>query len=86
MAERGVKIFKIISAGKRNNPVSIRILKKNLHVDHKLLLTNTQINRLNKATSDVDITLGCKATSHFYKLFQNIQNEHSAKTGGFYCY
>ena len=47
----------ILTAGKKGTAGTIRILKKNLHGDHKLLLTRTQINKLNKSDSGIDLTL-----------------------------
>ena len=46
----------ILTAGKQDKFVTIRILKKNLHGDHKLFLTKI-INKLNKFTSGGDLTL-----------------------------
>src|SRR5882757_4184271 len=74
---------KILTAEKNKSSVTIRILKKNLHGDHKLLLTQTQINRLNKATSGVDLTLSIAQVKPIYKLFHDIQKENDGKTGGF---
>jgi len=73
---------KILKAGKNKSSVTIRILKKNLHGDHKLLLTQTQINRLNKATSGVDLTLSIAQVKPIYKLFTDYK-ENDGKTGGF---
>ena len=48
---------KILTAGKRDRSVTIRILKKNLRGDHKLWLTKTQIIKLSKATSDLVLSV-----------------------------
>ena len=58
---------KIPTAGKRDGLVTIRIAKKNLRGDHKLLLTKTKINKLRKATSGLDLNL---SRSQVNKIFQ----------------
>ena len=58
---------KILTAGKRDKSVTVKILKKNLHGDHKLLLAKTQINKLGKATSGFDLTL---SRPQIKKIFQ----------------
>ena len=73
---------KILTAGKRDRSVTIRILEKNLHGDHKLLLTKTQIIKLSRATSSLDLTLSRPRTKNIYRMFVKLQNEHEIKTGG----
>ena len=43
------QLEKIVAASKKGHEVKIRIPKNNLHGDHKLPLTQTQINRIKKA-------------------------------------
>lgn len=74
---------KILLAGKNKESVKIRILHKNKNGDHMLLLTETQIKRINKSVKGVDLTLSYAQLKHIYKRFVDIKNESKEKTGGF---
>ena len=58
---------KIILASKKNQSVKIRLSKNNLHGDHKLPLTKTQINRINKTKTGIDLELSVSALKHLQK-------------------
>ena len=77
------QLKKILTAGEKKTTVTIRILKKNLHGDHKLLLTKTQIKRINKATSGLDLKLSITQVKKIHKRFVYLQDENKIKTGGF---
>ena len=57
---------KIILASKKNQSTTIRLSKNNLHGDHKLPLTQTQINRINKGNGLV-LELSVSALKHLEK-------------------
>ena len=65
------QLEKIVAASKKGHEVTIRITKNNLHGDHKLPLTQRQINRIKKAKTGIDLTLSVS------------QLQHLEKTGGF---
>jgi hypothetical protein len=77
------QLKKILTAGEKKTTVTIRILKKNLHGDHKLLLTKTQINKINKSTSGLDLKLSITQVKKIHKKFIELQNNNEIKTGGF---
>ena len=62
---------KIINASKKQAGVRIRLSKNNLVGSHKLPLTKTQINRLTKSKTGVDLNLSAA------------QLKYCEKTGGF---
>src|SRR6266581_4040016 len=62
---------KIINASKKHAGVRIRLSKNNLVGNHKLPLTKTQINRLTKSKTGVDLSLSAA------------QLKYCEKTGGF---
>ncbi len=62
---------KIINASKKHAGVRIRLSKNNLVGNHKLPLTKTQINRLTKSKTGVDLNLSAA------------QLKYCEKTGGF---
>ena len=64
------QLEKIVAASKKGHEVTIRISENNLHGDHKLPLTQRQINRIKKAKG-LDLTLSVS------------QLQHLEKTGGF---
>jgi hypothetical protein len=49
----------IVHAAKNRASVTIRLTKDNLRDDHKLPLTRTQINRISKSKTGLDLTLSC---------------------------
>src|SRR5882757_3093128 len=75
-------IKKILTAGKQGKSLTIRISKKNLHGDNMLLLTKTQINKIMKSTSGLDLTLSPPQVKKIYKKYVELQNDHNEKTGG----
>jgi hypothetical protein len=72
------QIKKIINAATRQTSVTIRLTKDSLHGSHKLPLTQTQINRINKATHGLNLTLSYVQIKHIKKMISQLQ-----KTGGF---
>src|SRR5881628_1425728 len=62
---------KIINASKKHAGVIIRLSKNNLVGSHKLPLTKTQINRLTKSNTGLDLNLSAA------------QLKYCEKTGGF---
>ena len=65
------QIQKIATAAKKQHEVKIRLSKNNLNGDHKLPLTQRQINRIKKAKTGIDLLLSVS------------QLQHLEKTGGF---
>ena len=65
------QVKKLSSAHNKSIAVTIRLTKNKLHGDHKLPLTNTQISRLNKSKTGLDLNLSVA------------QLKHLEKTGGF---
>ena len=65
------QIQKIYAASKKPIEVKIRLSKNNLQGDHKLPLTQRQINRIKKAKTGIDLLLSVS------------QLQHLEKTGGF---
>ena len=66
---------KICNAHKKGTGVIIRLAKLNLQGDHKLPLTQTQINKIKKAKNGVQLNLS------------ETQLKHMEKNGGlFHCY
>ena len=51
------QLKKIKNAVSNGCPTSIRLTKKNLHGEHKLPLTQTQVNKLENAKSSVNVNL-----------------------------
>lgn len=62
---------KVLDAHEKGEGTSIRLTKENMKGDHKLALTQTQINQLNKAKNGVLLKLSAA------------QLKHLKKTGGF---
>jgi len=79
---RKAQAEKILKAASNHSPVTIRILKKDLHGDHKLLLTKTQINKISKASTGIDLKLSYAQLKDYYKIFKDLQNKNHEKTGG----
>src|SRR5271165_181163 len=65
------QIQKIATAAKKPHEVKIRLSKNSLHGDHKLPLTQRQINKIKKTKSGIDLLLSVS------------QLHHLEKTGGF---
>ena len=65
-------VKKIRAAHKKGISVTIRLSKDNLHGNDKLALTQTQINKIKKAKTGVQLTLS------------EAQLKHMEKTGGFF--
>jgi hypothetical protein len=62
---------KIVEAPKKNEGVTIRLSVNDLHGEHILPLTQTQVNKIKRAKSGVQLDLSAK------------QLQHMEKTGGF---
>jgi hypothetical protein len=69
------QVQKIVRASNKNSSVTIRLSKNNLSGDHELPLTQTQINRINKAKTGLNLTLSCAQ-------IKQLKKEHKKKTGG----
>jgi hypothetical protein len=77
------QMHKIIKAAKKHDSVTIRLTKDNLWGDHKLPLTETQINRINKTKTGVNLKLSHTQIKHIGAIVSQLQEEHKKKTGGF---
>ena len=73
------QISKIINAARKGASIRIRLTKDGLHGNHKLPLTQRQINRIEKATTGMDLTLSYSQIKHIDGMVQNLQKKH----GGF---
>ena len=62
---------KLLTALKKEREITIRLSYNKLHGDHKLYLTQTQINRINKAKTGIDLKLSAS------------QLKYTEKNGGF---
>ena len=58
---------KIVDAYKKGTGVTIRLVKLNLKGDHKLPLTQTQINKIKKAKNGVQLNLSETQLKRFEK-------------------
>lgn len=67
---------KIRKAADKNASVTIRLSKNNLSGSHELPLTQTQIKRIRKTKTGLDLTLSCAQ-------IKQLKKEHHKKTGGF---
>ena len=65
------QLEKILAASKKGHEVTLRLSKNNLHGDHKLPLTQRQINRIKNSKTGIHLTLSVS------------QLQHLEKTGGF---
>ena len=74
---------KIVTSGKNKKGLIIRLAYKNLHGDNLLLLTKTQINKIENSKTGLDLNLSYSQIKHFNKQFIASQNENKMKTGGF---
>ena len=59
---------KIVDAHKKNEGVTLRISKNCLQGQHKLPLTQTQINKIQKAKAGVQVDLSAKQLKHMEKI------------------
>ena len=71
---------KILTAGKQDKSIKIGILKENLNGDQKLLLTKTQINKLSKATSSLDLSSSHFQLKKIFQKFVKLHDEHKIRT------
>jgi DNA-binding transcriptional MerR regulator len=71
------QIKKIISSAKKHDSVTIRLSKNNFNGDHKLPLTKTQINRITRAQTGLNLTLSYAQIKHINDIVSNLE-----KTGG----
>jgi len=70
------QIKKIISAANKHQSVTIRLSQDNLTGEHKLLLTKTQINRLNRTKTGVNLTLSYCQIKNVNDIVSSIQKKH----------
>jgi hypothetical protein len=61
------QIQKIAAAAKKHHEVKIRLSKNNLQGDHKLPLTQRQINRIEKSKTGIDFELSASQLQHLEK-------------------
>src|SRR5271169_751454 len=73
------QVSKIINAAKKHSSVKIRLVKDRLRGNHKLPLTQTQINRINKSKTGLDLTLSYVQIKHINTLISSLEK----KQGGF---
>ena len=66
----GGQIKKIIKAAIEHESVTIRLSRNNLIGNHKLPLTRTQINRINRAQTGVNLTLSYSQIKHINDIIQ----------------
>jgi predicted transcriptional regulator len=72
------QIKKIINAANKQTSVTIRLSKDHLVGNHKLPLTETQINRINKTKNGLNLKLSYAQIKHVKKMISQLQ-----KSGGF---
>ena len=74
------QIQKIIRSANKHESVTIRLVPNNFTGNHKLPLTKTQINKLNRAKTGVNLTLSYAQIKHINDIVSNIQKKYN---GGF---
>jgi len=74
------QINKIIRSAHKHESVTIRLVPKSFTGNHKLPLTKTQMNQLNKAKTGVNLKLSYSQIKHINGIVSNIQKEYH---GGF---
>jgi len=62
------QIKKLSDAHKKKVGVTIRLTKNNLHGEHKLPLTKTQITRIKKSKTDLDLNVSATQLKHLEKI------------------
>ena len=70
------QIKKIITSANKHESVTIRLVPKNFSGNHKLLLTKTQINKLNKSKIGVNLTLSYAQIKHINDIVSNIRKKY----------
>ena len=70
------QISKIKNAARKKASIRIRLPKDGLHGNHKLPLTQRQINRIEKATTGMDLTLSFSQIKHIDRMVQNLQKKN----------
>ena len=76
------QLHKILSAAKRRSSITIRLTNANLNGNHKLPLTQMQINRINKTKTGMHLKLSYSQIKHIEGIVSRLQEEHKKKTGG----
>ena len=61
------QIEKIVLAAKQHREVKIRLSKNNLQGDHKLPLTQRQVNKIKKSKTGIDLELSASQLRQFKK-------------------
>jgi len=69
------QITKIVRAANNHSSTTIRLSKNNLHGNHKLPLTKTQINRINKTKTGLNLTLSYAQIKHIKNLVSDLQKK-----------
>ena len=69
------QITKIVRAANNHSSTTIRLSKNDLHGNHKLPLTKTQINRINKAKTGLNLTLSYEQIKHINKFISELQKK-----------
>lgn len=74
------QLQKIIRSANKHESATIRLVPKNFTGNHKLPLTKTQINKLNRAKTGVNLTLSYAQLKHIDDIVSNIRKKYH---GGF---
>ena len=69
----GGQLQKIVSAVEKHASVTIRLTNANFHGNHKLPLTQTQINRLNKTKTGMNLKLSYSQIKHIEGMASHLQ-------------
>lgn len=69
----GGQIKKIISSANKQSSVTIRLSQNNLSGSHKLPLTKSQINRISKSKTGLNLTLSYAQIRHVNKMISVLQ-------------
>jgi len=70
------QIKKIVSSANKHKSVTIRLLQDNFTGKHKLPLTKTQINRFNRAKTEVNLTLSYSHIKNINDIVSNKQKKY----------
>jgi len=69
------QITKIVKAANNHSSTTIRLSKNDLHGNHKLPLTKTQINRINKSKTGLNLTLSYAQIKHINSFISGLQKK-----------
>jgi hypothetical protein len=74
------QIQKIIRSANKHESVTIRLVPNNFTGNHKLPLTKTQMNQLNRAKTGVNLTLSYAQIKHINGIVSSVRKKYN---GGF---